>query len=171
MSDIFQPVDIEPDHVARVMAQWAMERPDLDVSPQAVIARLHRVALRLTEELVAVYAEFGLGEGEFDVLATLRRSGPPYELTPSALTAGTMVTSGAITKRVDRCVQQGWVTRRASEHDGRGRVVALTPAGRELMDRAFAAHIANEHRLLAAVPPEDRGALARILESWGRALG
>lgn len=152
------------------MAQWAVERPDLDVSPQGVIARLHRVANRLTEELVEVYAEFGLGEGEFDVLATLRRSGPPYELTPGRLVAGTMVTSGAITKRVDRCVQQGWVTRRVSDHDGRGRVIALTEAGRELMDRAFEAHIANEHRLVGVLPEADRAALARILESWGRAL-
>ena len=89
------------------MAQWHRERPDLDVSPQGVIGRLHRLAARLTEELVAVYAEFGLGEGEFDVLATLRRSGAPYELTPGELAAGTMVTSGAVTKRVDRLVERG----------------------------------------------------------------
>jgi DNA-binding MarR family transcriptional regulator len=169
-SDIFRIVTTEPDHVGVVMAQWSRERPDLDVSPQGVIGRLHRVGARLTEELVAVYDEFGLGEGEFDVLATLRRSGAPYELTPGALAAGTMVTSGAITKRVDRCVQQGWVTRRVSEHDGRGRVIALTPAGRELMDRAFEAHIANEHRLVGLLPAADRAALARILESWARSL-
>lgn len=152
------------------MEQWRAARPDLDVSPQGVIGRLHRLAARLTEELVAVYGEFGLGEGEFDVLATLRRSGPPYELTPSALAAGTMVTSGATTKRVDRCVQQGWVSRRVSERDGRGRVVGLTPAGRDLLDRAFTAHMANEHRLLASLPEEDRATLARLLEAWGRTL-
>src|SRR4051812_45265411 len=99
----------ELDHVGRIMAQWRRERPDLDVSPQAVIGRLHRLAARLTEELVAVYGQYELGEGEFDVLATLRRSGAPYELTPGELTAQTMVSSGAVTKRVDRCVEQGWV--------------------------------------------------------------
>ena len=74
----------EPDHVGRIMAQWRTERPDLDVSPQGVIGRLHRIGARLTEELVAEYSRFGLSEGDFDVLATLRRSAPPYELTPES---------------------------------------------------------------------------------------
>lgn len=161
----------EPDHVGRIMEQWRRERPDLDVSPQAVIGRLHRLALRLTEELVAVYADFGLGEGEFDVLATLRRSGAPYELTPTELAAGTMVTSGAVTKRVDRLAERGLVARRVSDRDARGRVVALTRQGRELIDRAFEAHMANEHRLLASLDRVDRERLARILDEWGRALG
>ena len=127
------------DHVGRIMEQWARARPDLDVSPQGVIGRLHRVAARLTEELVAVYGEFGLGEGEFDVLATLRRAGAPYELAAGDLARWTMVSSGAVTKRVDRCVEQGWVTRRVSDADHRGRVVALTEAGLDLIDRAFEA--------------------------------
>jgi DNA-binding MarR family transcriptional regulator len=158
------------DHVGRIMAQWRAERPDLDPSPQGVIGRLHRLAARLTEELVAVYAEFGLGEGEFDVLATLRRAGAPYELTPTELGTQTMVSSGAVTKRVDRCVQQGWVSRRVSDRDGRGRVIALTDAGRELIDRAFEAHMANEHRLVGMLSELERSRLAHLLESWGRAL-
>ena len=70
------------------MAQWHEARPDLDVSPQGVIGRLHRLAARLTEELVAVYAEFGLGEGEFDMLATLRRAGAPYGWRPASSPPG-----------------------------------------------------------------------------------
>lgn len=158
------------DHVGRVMAQWRAERPDLDPSPQGIIGRLHRLALRLTEELVAVYETFGLGEGEFDVLATLRRSGAPYELTPGDLGRWTMVSSGAVTKRVDRCVEQGWVTRRVSDRDGRGRVVALTPEGKDLIDRAFEAHMANEHRLVGSLDELERSRLAHLLEKWGRAL-
>jgi DNA-binding MarR family transcriptional regulator len=158
------------DHVGRIMAQWHEQRPDVDVSPQGVIGRLHRLAARLTEELVAVYGEFGLGEGEFDILATLRRSGPPYELTPSDLAAWTMVSSGAVTKRVDRCVEQGWVTRRVSDHDARRRVVGLTGKGLELIDRAFEAHMANEHRLVSSLNEMERARLAHLLEVWGRAL-
>ncbi|WP_372727329.1 MarR family winged helix-turn-helix transcriptional regulator [Nocardioides sp.] len=158
------------DHVGRIMAQWHRERPDLDVSPQGVIGRLHRLAETLADELAAVYAQFGLGAGEFDVLATLRRSGAPYELAPGALAASTMVTSGAVTKRVDRCVEQGWVTRRPSEHDARGRVVALTPSGLELIDRAFDAHMANEHRLLSGLSDLERTRLAALLELLGRRL-
>jgi DNA-binding MarR family transcriptional regulator len=159
------------DHVGRIMEQWARERPDLDVAPQGVIGRLHRVADRLNEELDVVFAEHGLGEGEFDVLATLRRSGAPYALAPRELAASTMVTSGAITKRVDRCERQGWVTRSAHDTDGRGRVVRLTAAGKRLIDRAFTDHIANEHRLVGMLSATDRKLLADALRRWGDALG
>ena len=165
-----EPQERDLDHVGRIMAQWRRERPDLDPSPQGVIGRLHRLAARLTEELVAVYAEYGLGEGEFDVLATLRRAGAPYERTPGELARWTMVSSGAVTKRVDRCVEQGWVTRRVSESDQRGRVIALTAAGRALIDRAFEAHMANEHRLVAMLGEMERARLAHVLEKWCRAL-
>lgn len=161
----------ELDHVGRIMAQWRTERPDLDGSPQGIIGRLHRLGARLTEELVAVYGEFGLGEGEFDILATLRRGGAPYELTPGDLAASTMVSSGAITKRVDRCVERGLVTRRVGDHDARGRVVALTAQGRDLIDRAFEAHLANEHRLVSSLTDIERARLAHLLEAWSRALG
>lgn len=163
-------MESELDHVGRIMEQWHAERPDLDVSPQAIIGRLHRLGARLTEELGSVYAEFGLGEGDFDVLATLRRSGTPYALTPGELAAGTMVTSGAITKRVDRLVDQGYATRRVSEIDARSRVVALTTTGRDVIDRAFEAHMANEHRLVGSLGEIHRARLAHLLELWGRAL-
>jgi len=159
------------DHVAQVMTHWRRERPDLDPEPQGVIARLHRVAARLTEELVAVYAEHGLAEGEFDILATLRRQGAPFALTAGELAAQTMVTSGAITKRVDRCVARGWVTRAPSDTDARGRVIALTDAGQELIDAAFTDHLANEERLLAPFSPAERRRLAALLERWAEDLG
>lgn len=163
--------DEAPDRVARIQEEWRRERPDLDPSPQGVIGRLHRIASLLTGELVEVYAAHGLGEGDFDVLATLRRAGTPFERAPGDLAEHTMVTSGAMSKRIDRLESSGLVTRRASETDGRGRVVALTPRGRELIDAAFADHLANEHRLVAALDPDDRAALERILTGWMRSLG
>ncbi len=164
-------LDHTRDHVGRIIAQWAQERPDLDGSPQGIIGRLTRLAQHLDEEMTVVYRSFGLGEGEFDLLATLRRSGAPFELTPGELGSSTMVSSGAITKRVDRCLEKGWVTRRVSDRDGRGRVVALTQAGRELIDEAFTAHLANEHRLVSSLGELERARLARLLETWGRSLG
>ncbi len=161
----------QDDRVARIQAEWRRERPDLDVSPQGVIGRLHRVSAELTASLVEVYREFGLGEGEFDVLATLRRAGAPFERAPGELAEHTMVTTGAMTKRIDRLVAAGLVERRAAEGDGRRRVVALTPRGRELIDEAFAAHMTNEQRLLAGVPARDRAELERILAAWLRTLG
>ncbi|MGW0783501.1 MarR family winged helix-turn-helix transcriptional regulator [Streptomyces sp. NPDC002913] len=154
------------DHVARIQAEWARERPDLDVRPQAVIGRLHRLGALLTEQLCAVYRRHGLGEGEFDVLAALRRAGEPYERAPGELAAHTMVTTGAMTKRIDRLERDGLVTRRRSAADGRGRVVALTPAGRQLIDQAFTAHMRNERALLDALSPEEAGQLESLLTTW-----
>ena len=160
----------QPDRLDLIGDAWRRERPDLDVSPQQVVGRLHRVAHHLTDELVAVYAQHGLTEGEFDVLATLRRAGPPYERTPGDLAAHTLVTSGGMTKRIDRLERAGLVSRRASETDARSRVVALTQRGREVIDAAFTAHMANERRLLDALDPADAAALERILRTWLGAL-
>lgn len=154
------------DHVARIQAEWARERPDVDVSPQGVIGRLHRIAAYLTEELNVVYRRHGLSEGEFDVLAALRRAGQPYERAPGELARFTMVTTGAMTKRIDRLEESGLVTRRPATDDGRGRVVALTDAGRSLIDRAFTDHMRNERRLLDALASAEADQLETILASW-----
>ncbi|CAM5782342.1 Transcriptional regulator OS=Cellulomonas persica OX=76861 GN=pecS PE=4 SV=1 [Cellulomonas persica] len=155
-----------PDRLDLIQAAWRRERPDLDPSPQGVIGRLHRVAGHLTDELVAVYRQHGLSEGDFDVLATLRRAGAPYERTAGDLAEHTLVTSGGMTKRIDRLEAAGLVTRRVAERDARARVVALTDAGRTLIDAAFTDHLANEHRLLAALDPADVEALRGILTRW-----
>jgi len=154
------------DRVDRIQAEWRRERPDLDPSPQGVIGRLHRLADRLRDELVAVYAQHGLGEGEFDVLASLRRAGAPYELPAGELAEHTMVTTGGMTKRLDRLEAAGLVARRTDASDGRVRRVSLTPAGLALIDAAFADHMANEHRLVDALPASDRAILERILRDW-----
>jgi DNA-binding MarR family transcriptional regulator len=154
------------DHVARIQAEWARERPDVDTAPQGVIGRLHRLAAHLTEELCVVHRRHGLSEGEFDVLAALRRAGKPYERAPGELAAFTMVTTGGMTKRIDRLERAGLVTRRRSGSDGRGRVVALTAAGRELIDRAFTEHMRNERRLLAALTAEEAAQLEALLTAW-----
>lgn len=154
------------DHVGRIQAEWARERPDLDVSPQGVIGRLHRLARHLTDELCVVYNRHGLGEGEFDVLAALRRAGEPFERAPGELARFTMVTTGAMTKRIDRLQEAGLVTRRPATEDGRGRVVALTPAGKALIDEAFTDHMRNEHRLLEAITSAQVQQLEALLTDW-----
>ncbi|MFE9555683.1 MarR family winged helix-turn-helix transcriptional regulator [Streptomyces sp. NPDC006703] len=159
--------DWEPlDRVARIQTDWRRERPDVDVSPQGVIGRLHRLADQLTEELCLVYRRYGLSEGEFDVLCALRRAGDPYERAPGELAAHTMVTTGAMTKRIDRLEQAGLVTRRRSDDDQRGRIVALTPAGRELIDRAFTDHMRNERHLLDLLTPAEAETLESLLTAW-----
>lgn len=159
------------DHVAGILSQWARERPDLDTSAMGIIGRLHRVAAALHQELRPVFAEEGLGDGDFDVLAALRRSGAPFELSPGELGATTMVTSGTVTKRVDRLASLGLVTRSTDERDRRVSRVALTDAGRELVDRLVEKHVANEERLLAGFTELERARLTRLLTRWATELG
>jgi len=159
-------MDAPLDRIGQIQAAWTRERPDLDPSPQGVIGRLHRVALELTERLVAVYREFGLSEGEFDVLATLRRGGAPYERVAGELADHTLVTTGGLTKRLDRLEARGLVERRVEASDARRRIVRLTDPGRDLIDRAFTAHLANEHRLVGELAPEDAAQLEAILTRW-----
>ncbi len=160
-----------PDRVAQIQEEWRRERPDLDASPQGVIGRVHRLALALTGRLTAVYAQHGLSEPEFDLLATLRRAGAPYARPAGELAAHTMVTTGGLTKRVDRLVDRGLLERGAAADDARRRLVRLTPTGLDLIDRAFTAHMANERRLLDELGEKDAAALEPILKRWLHVLG
>ena len=153
-----------------ILDQWARERPDLDASPIGLIGRLHRLGDVLNVELRRVFAQAGLGDGDFDVLVTLRRHGAPYELTPSELGASTMVTSSAVTKRIDRLERGGLVTRTVSDADARSRRIRLTEDGVALVDRLMGAHVANEQRLVSGLTAEERGQLADLLRRWGQSL-
>lgn len=158
------------DHVDHVLAQWRAERPDLDVSPMGVIGRLS-IASRLVEnQLGKVFAAHELDGASFDVLATLLRSGSPYRLTPGQLSRDAMVTSGAITQRLDRLQARGLVSRTRSEQDGRGVDVTLTADGRKVVEAALPDHVDNEHRLLASLSAEQREQLAAILSTLITAL-
>lgn len=147
------------------MEQWRRERPDLDVSPMGVIGRLNEAsALIARDRLAPVFARFGLQSGEFDVLATLRRSGAPYALTPTELYEATMVTSGAMTARLDRLEKAGLTRRAPHPSDRRGVVVQLTAKGLALIDEAVTAHVANEHKVLSGLTPAERETLSLLLE-------
>lgn len=156
-----------PDRVDAIQAEWRRERPDVDVAPMAVIGRLHRLAAALTAELERVYAAHGLAEIDFDILATLRRAGAPFARRPAELARSTMVTTGGISKRLDRLQEQGLVERTKPAHgDGRATQVQLTAQGRAVIDAAFTEHMANERRLLEQIPEADRAALERGLRAW-----
>ena len=154
------------DQVDRILAQWRRERPDLDTGPMGLLGRLNRLAGHVAEAQARVFRDHGVSAAGFDVLATLRRSGEPYALTPSALIAWTMVTSGTMTNRLDRLEQDGLVERRLNPQDGRGWLVALTPTGFALIDRLVAAHVANQHRLLEGLSPALQADLDAALKAW-----
>lgn len=153
----------DDDWVSAIVRRWRDLRPDLDATPMLVIARLGRLNAIIDDLLRPPFAAAGLANGDFDLLAALRRQGPPYEASPGELTLAMLVTTGATTKRIDRLERQGLVTRRPSDLDGRGRVVGLSAEGRRIVDELFTVHLANEAAILAALDPNDRDELARLL--------
>ena len=144
-----------PDAVDAILAQWKRERPDLDASPMGPIGRIKRCAALLERRLDETFAEFGLSRWEFDMLATLRRSGAAYCLAPTTLFSTLMVTSGTMTHRMAKLEAQGWIERLPNPADARSSLVQLTPQGLELIDRAVEAHVANEHRILSDLKAAD----------------
>ncbi|MEY9934430.1 DNA-binding MarR family transcriptional regulator [Catenulispora sp. GP43] len=159
------------DAVDAIIAMWAREKPELDAAPMGIVGRISRVSRLLDKELKDFFAGYGLEFWEFDVLATLRRSGAPYELSAGALLKTAMVTSGAITNRVDRMETKGLVQRVRDPGDRRGVRIRLTPAGLELIDKLVPLHVANERRLLAALGDDERGTLADLLRALATGLG
>src|SRR4051812_13270655 len=153
----------ERDGVDLILEQWRRERPDLDPSPIGVIGRISRLARELEQELERVYREHGLESGWHDVLATLRRNGPPYRLRPTEFSSALMLTSSGTTKRLDRLEAAGLITREPDPDDRRGTLIALTDAGRERIDAVTEAHLANEQRLLGALSDTERDRLADLL--------
>ncbi len=157
------PAGQPDDQVDRIRAQWAAQRPDVDTTPMAVVGRVSRVARALERRLDRVYAANGLEAWEFDVLATLRRAGPPFERTPGALLGDLMISSSSTTNRVDRLVARGLVERRPDEVDRRSVLVRLTAAGLALVDAVMPQHMANEATILADLSVEDQATLTSLL--------
>lgn len=158
------------DVVDRITSQWHAARPDVDVSPMTVIGRVSRLSRLVDRRLAENFARHGIESWMYDVLATLRRQGEPHELTAGDLVRQTMVTTGAITNRVDRLVQRGLVERAAAD-DRRKVIVRLTSQGLDLVDRVVGSHMATERDILAALSPAQQAELARLLRTALLSLG
>jgi DNA-binding MarR family transcriptional regulator len=156
------------DEVDRLVASWRRERPDLDVSPMEVLSRVTRLARHLDRARRQAFAAHDLESWEFDVLAALRRSGPPYRLSPGMLLRETLVTSGTMTNRVDRLAARGLVRREPDPGDRRGVQVQLTDEGRARVDAALSALLTNERALLTGLGGTDRKQLANLLRALVR---
>lgn len=154
------------DHVDRILAQWNRERPDLDVEPMGLLGRISRLSTHLAREVEKTLAGHGLNSASFDVLATLRRSGPPYRLSPGDLVATTMVSSGTMTNRLDQLEKAGLIERSHNPDDRRGVIIALTAKGFTLVDEAASAHVENEHRLIQGLDAQERAALGGLLRKF-----
>jgi DNA-binding MarR family transcriptional regulator len=147
------------DEVDVIVEQWRLERPDLDLAAVGLLGRLGRLALVLQPAIERVFERHSLRQGEFDVLAVLRRSGPPYTLTPSGLSATLMLSRAGMTSRLDRLEAADLVRRRMDPADRRSFQVTLTDHGQQVVDAAMTEHVANETDLVASLTPQQRAAL------------
>lgn len=153
-------------HIERILEQWGRERSDLDVTSMGLTGRLKRIARILQGEMEPVFAAHGLNLASFDVLATLRRSGDPYTLSPGELIESTMVTSGTMTNRIDQLVKRGLVERIANPDDGRSVLIHLTDKGFRLIDDAATEHVANLDRLTSRLNEREFRSLDRLLQRF-----
>jgi DNA-binding MarR family transcriptional regulator len=161
---------VEQDHVDTILAQWARERPAVDVAGMAIVGRISRLERLMRQRLDDVFTRHDLESWEFDVLATLLRVGSPHRLTPGELQSSMMITSGAMTNRIDRLEQRGFVTRGKNPSDGRQVLVTLTARGRRKVDAALTDHAANELALIDPLDDRQRAQLADLLRTLTLAL-
>lgn len=142
------------DAVDRILGQWHCERPDLDVSAMGVLGRLARTGALVQKQLAVVFAEYELSHWEFDVLATLRRSGQPYRLSPTALFSSLMLSSGTMTRQLQQLESRGLIERLPNPADARSMLVQLSSSGFSMIEKVIAAHAENQHRILQGLDPE-----------------
>ncbi len=159
------------DRADTAIEQWRRERPDLPTLPMALFGRLSEAAERvMRDHMNPLFSEAGLQPGEFDVLATLRRAGQPYMLSPTRLYEALMISSGGMTARLDRLERAGFTERRPDPNDRRGKLIALTPRGHAIVDETLTKHVANEEKLLAALTPAEQDKLNQLLKKLLAAL-
>lgn len=164
-----------PDQVDRLRAQWRVEKPDLDTSPVEIFGRIYRISRLITPGIEEALGRHGLDRGEFDVLATLRRQGPPFRLTPTELYAALLIASGSLTHRLGRLERAGLIRRVPSDRDGRSLSAELTEPGHAAVLAAYRDDMAFEASLLEGLEPEARDelteALRRLMSVVETALG
>lgn len=154
------------DRIDKILEQWRRERPDLDTTAMGLFGRMRNLTLHLSREMEKTFARFDLNSANFDMLATLRRSGEPYALSPSDLMDTMMVSSGTMTNRIDQLEKAGLVSRSQNPNDGRSFLISLTPEGFKLIDAAVTAHVETQARLVSTLSPEERTALDGLLRNY-----
>lgn len=160
----------EQDHIDRLVAKWGNERPDYDLAPVEIIGRVGRICEYVDRALDAKFAEFDITRASFDVLATLKRTGPPYRLSQRELMKNLLRTSGSISVRIDAMERGGLVTREADSEDRRATLVTITEKGINLLEKIVPEHLLNEESLLAGLSAHERSELIGLLRKWTLAL-
>ena len=159
-----------PDHVETRRMQWAKELPDVDTRGMAVLGRARWIALTARPPIEAVFTRHGIDTGEFDVLSTLLRAGPPYQLRPTELFQSLMITSGGLTSRLAKLEKAGLIERPASTTDARSLPVRLTEAGKHTTEAAFREDMQVEAALLDELSADEFEVLSGLLSKLAKSI-
>lgn len=154
------------DRIDRILAQWRRERPDLDTAAMGLFGRMRNLTLHLSREMEKTFGRFGLNSANFDMLATLRRSGEPYTLSPSDLMDTMMVSSGTMTNRIDQLEKAGLVRRAENPDDGRSVIISLTDKGFAVIDATVTAHVQTQAQLTSTLSKKETAALNELLRKY-----
>ncbi|WP_135383451.1 MarR family winged helix-turn-helix transcriptional regulator [Vibrio tasmaniensis] len=154
------------DAIDRVVEQWAKEKPELETEPMAMMGRIMRIAKYMETQVAELHKKYDMKLGEFDVLATLRRSGKPYRLTPSELIGSMMLTSGAMTNRLDKLEAKGLIRREHSKEDRRSVSVQLTKDGLILIDQMMTEHVEMQKKLVKSLSASQKKNTNQLLKAW-----
>ena len=154
------------DAIDRVVEQWAKEKPELETEPMAMMGRIMRIAKYMETRVAELHKKYDMKLGEFDVLATLRRSGKPYKLTPSELIGSMMLTSGAMTNRLDKLEAKGLISREHSKEDRRSVSVQLTKDGLILIDQMMIEHVEMQKKLVKSMSASQKKNTNQLLKTW-----
>ncbi len=155
--------NLSMDHVDKIINQWRQERRQLNTKPMATIGRVMRLSIVFGREMEKTFKSFGLNFASFDVLATLRRAGEPYALSPGDLIESTMVTSGTMTNRIDQLAKNGLVKRLQSKYDKRSVLISLTEKGFDVIDAAIGKHVETQEKLTSMLTKKEQESLDKIL--------
>jgi len=154
------------DAIDRVVEQWAKEKPELETEPMAMMGRIMRIAKYMETQVAELHKKYDMKLGEFDVLATLRRSGKPYRLTPSELIGSMMLTSGAMTNRLDKLEAKWLISREHSKEDRRSVSVQLTKDGLILIDQMMTEHVETQKKLVKSLSASQKKNTNQLLKTW-----
>ncbi|OEE20047.1 transcriptional regulator [Vibrio cyclitrophicus ZF205] len=154
------------DAIDRVVEQWAKEKPELETEPMAMMGRIMRIAKYMETQVAELHKKYDMKLGEFDVLATLRRSGKPYRLTPSELIGSMMLTSGAMTNRLDKLEAKELISREHSKEDRRSVSVQLTKDGLILIDQMMTEHVETQKKLVKSLSASQKKNTNQLLKTW-----
>lgn len=168
------PEDLLLDRAERAHRQWQKEMPEVadKLEPMVLLGRLNEAAQIMSRDfLTPAYTAAGLKPGEFDVLATLVRSGPPYKLTPTELYRTTMMSSGGMTARLDRLEKAGFVERCPHPEDRRALTVCLTPLGLDMIRGMIPDYVEMQRGAIDGLSATEQEQLSGLLRKLIRSAG